>query len=217
MVATRQSTSVPAPEAALRITAARHGRLCPRQVLGVRIGLAGARALDVAPDSAGRPLLLLAETDGCFVDGLEAATGCSVGHRNLRLADYGKVAATFIDTRNGAGVRVVPRHGVRETAAWYARGESRRYYQQLLGYQQMPDEELLLMVAVEFAGDLQALLARPGVRTNCHACGEEILNDREVHREESVLCRACAGDCYYRLVPPGGARARPISHLNGQT
>lgn len=192
-------------ETALQVSADRHGRLCPRQVLGVRIGLAGMKALCIEPDGAGRPLLAFVETDGCFVSGVEAATGCSVGHRNLRVQDYGKVAATFVDTRDGRAVRLSPRAGVREIAAWYARDESRRYYQQLEGYQRMPDDELLLTVPVAFSGDLDALMARPGTRVHCDSCGEEVINQREIERGDATLCRACAGDGYYRLVPPAPA------------
>ena len=47
-------------------------------------------------------LYTFVETDGCFADGVMVATGCSLGHRTLRLIDYGKVAATFVDTRERA-------------------------------------------------------------------------------------------------------------------
>lgn len=34
----------------------------------------------------------------------------------------------------------------------------------------------------------------------CDVCGEEIINEREVHREGLTLCRACAGVSYYQPV-----------------
>jgi formylmethanofuran dehydrogenase subunit E len=37
------------------------------------------------------------------------------------------------------------------------------------------------------------------VRVNCDVCGEEIMNERELHREGLTLCRACAADSYYHL------------------
>ena len=43
-------------------------------------------------------LLTFVETDGCFADGVSVATGCWLGRRTMRLVDYGKVAATFVDT-----------------------------------------------------------------------------------------------------------------------
>ena len=40
--------------------------------------------------------------------------------------------------------------------------------------------------------------ARDGVRVLCEICQEEIINDRQVMRDGVVLCRACAGQPYYR-------------------
>src|SRR5512141_2080362 len=90
----------------LRTSASRHSHLCPRQVLGARIGLAGAQALDLQTPQRNKRLLVILETDGCFADGIEAATGCSVGHRTMRVEDYGKIAATFVDIKQGRAVRV---------------------------------------------------------------------------------------------------------------
>ena len=86
-----------------------HHHLCPRQVLGVRIGLAGMNALGFVEPPTNKRLLLISETDGCFVDGLWAATNCSVGHRTLRVEDYGKTAAVFVDVISGRAVRVARR------------------------------------------------------------------------------------------------------------
>jgi formylmethanofuran dehydrogenase subunit E len=177
-----------------------HDRLCPRQVLGVRMGLALTRGLRVSNLEGGKRLLVIPETDGCFVDGVQAATGCSVGHRTLRLADYGRVAVTGIDGETGEALRVSPRPGVRERAADYAPGEHRRYYQQMDAYQAMPEHELLRLERVALTFDLAALLGRRGVRVDCARCGEEVLNGREVTVDGHTLCPACAGTAYYRCV-----------------
>ena len=50
----------------------------------------------------------------------------------------------------------------------------------------MPDPELVTPDA--------AIVNRPVVRTACDRCGEEIINEREVIRGGSTLCRSCAGD-----------------------
>lgn len=89
----------------LEKSAARHTHLCPRQVLGVRVALAGASALGLSIPRADKRLLIILETDGCFADGVEAATGCTVGHRTLRVEDYGKITATFADTATEKAIR----------------------------------------------------------------------------------------------------------------
>lgn len=83
----------------LRASAIHHHRTCPRQVLGARVGMLAASLLDLDLPQSGKQLLAITETDGCFVDGVSAATGCYVGRRTLRVEDFGKAAATFVDTR----------------------------------------------------------------------------------------------------------------------
>lgn len=181
----------------LELSASRHRHLCPRQVLGVRMGLVGAATLGLEVPRHDKRLLILVETDGCFANGVEAATGCAMGHRTLRLVDYGKIGATFVDVKTEQAVRLAPRPGIRERAWLYAPQETRRYFSQLIGYQQMPDEELLSIQTVQLTTPISQIVSRPGVRVNCGRCGEEIINEREQWQGTIPFCRACAGDSYY--------------------
>jgi len=92
----------------LQRSSTRHDHLCPRQVLGARIGLAGLAALGLEAPVSKCTALVIIESDGCFADGVEAATGATVGHRTLHVNDFGKVAATFADVKTGRSVRVSP-------------------------------------------------------------------------------------------------------------
>lgn len=149
-------------------------------------------------------LLIILETDGCFADGVEVATGCTVGHRTLRVEDYGKIAATFIDVKSGAAVRIAPRLDVRERAYAYAPTEPRHYFAQLQAYQIMPDGELLTIEPVTLTTPIAEIVSRPGVRVNCAHCGEEIINEREV----KVGSKRCAE--HVRVTATMLRRRRPI-------
>lgn len=184
-------------ETILQESAARHSHLCPRQVLGARMGLAAAAALNLTLPRTDKRLIAILETDGCFTDGLEVATGCTVGHRTLKVVDYGKIAATFVDVKTEQAIRIAPQLDVREKAWRYAPDERRRYFAQLVGYQQMPDEELLTIQPVQLNRPIGQMVSRPGVRVNCVGCGEEILNEREVWQGAAAFCQACAGLSYY--------------------
>jgi len=182
----------------LERSAARHSHLCPRQVLGVRMGLYAGRLLGISLPQDKKRLLTIVETDGCFADGIDVATGCTVGHRTLRVEDYGKTAAVFIDTLSRRSMRLSPSPDVRHQAYRYALDCKRRYFAQLEGYQRMPDESLFELQEIELALSIEAIVSRAGVRVNCDVCGEEIINEREIYRDGLVLCRGCAGPSYYR-------------------
>lgn len=179
---------------------AMHKHLCPRQVLGVRMGLHAGELFSLELPQRDKRLYAFVETDGCFVDGITAATGCSIGHRTLRLMDYGKVAASFVDTRTGNGIRIWPSPQCRSRAVEYAPTAPNRWRAQLEAYQIMPVAELLSACEVELLIDLEALIARRGVRVNCSICGEEILNQREEIRDDKVVCHFCANGGYVRFL-----------------
>lgn len=181
----------------LSVSASHHKHLCPRQVLGARLGLAGAAALGLEIPRTDKRLLIILETDGCFADGIEAATGCSVGHRTLRIEDYGKIAATFVDVQTGQAIRLAPRLDVRQLACDLPQADSRHYFAQLQAYQVMPDPELLTIQPVELTTPVAEIISRPIVRVNCQGCGEEIINERELTVNGTVLCRTCAAGGYY--------------------
>ena len=187
-------------ESLLAISSRDHSHLCPRQILGVRIGLAGLSTLGFAEPPSDKRLLVILETDGCFADGVAVATGCRIGHRTLRVEDYGKTAATFADTQTGRAVRLAPAAAVRELACAWVPDEPHPYLAQMQAYRTLPDERLLTIADVQLDPSIEQIVSKPGVRISCAICGEEILNEREVCRDGMVLCRACAGQAYYHAI-----------------
>lgn len=183
----------------LEQTSSLHKHLCPRQVLGVRIGIQVAALFGLDLPQSDKRVFAFVETDGCFADGVSVATGCWLGRRTMRLMDYGKTAATFVDTKTNAGIRIWPHPESRHKAEHYAPDQQSRWHTMLEAYQVMPAEELLCWRPVELTVSMQDIISRPGVRINCEVCGEEIMNEREVIRQGLTLCRSCAGDSYYHV------------------
>jgi formylmethanofuran dehydrogenase subunit E len=201
----------------LEQSSALHKHLCPRQVLGARIGMYAAELFELELPQTGKRLFAFVETDGCFADGISTATGCWFGHRTLRLMDYGKVAATFIDTRINRAIRIWPNPHARDRAARYASDARSRWHMYLAAYEVMPAAELLLAEEVALSINLAALISRPGVRVNCAVCCEEIINEREVCREGEILCRSCAGERYYERADEPTVLLNNALSLDGQS
>jgi formylmethanofuran dehydrogenase subunit E len=183
----------------LNISAGRHRQhLCPRQVLGVRMGLYAGEWLDLEIPSDKR-MFVFVETDGCLIDGISAATGCWVGNRTMNVIDYGKTAATFADTQNERAVRIAPRLDSRKHAIDYAPHAPDRWHAQLEAYQVMPTQELLMAQPVTLTVSLAAIISQHGKRVVCERCGEDIINERHVCVDGDVLCQACAYGAYYAI------------------
>ena len=185
----------------LALSTKTHHHLCPRQVLGARMGLWAGELLGIDLPGHDRCLLAIVETDGCLVDGISAATACTPGRRTLRIEDYGKAAATFVDLEIGTALRIAPSLDARWIAADWAPEASSPWQAQLLGYQRMPAEVLLSRQEVQLRVPLSRITSRPGVKAFCAVCGEEIMNGREVQRDGNTLCRSCAGESYYASLP----------------
>jgi formylmethanofuran dehydrogenase subunit E len=181
----------------LKASAENHHHLCPRQVLGARVGLAGISRFDSKILSQDKRLIVFVETDGCFISGLQAAAGVGVNRRTLRIMDYGKIAATFVDSKTERAVRIAPQKNIRSLAADHAQPESKRYFAMLEGYQRMPEDELLSIQSVKLTINLKEWISRPGVKQICSDCGEEIINEREVIINNETYCIACANGAYY--------------------
>ena len=179
-----------------------HGHMCAGQVLGVRMAMLGCRAVGV-DDPLGadkKKLLVFVEIDRCAADAINTVTGCRLGKRTLKYYDYGKLAATFLNTTTGEAVRVVARDSSR-SAADVAFPEIRdRYTRQLNAYKLMTDDELFVIEKVKINVALEDQPGRPVSRVRCDACGEGVNDRREVVRHGRILCRACADGGYYTKV-----------------
>lgn len=142
-------------------------------------------------------LLVIAETDGCSVDGIIAATGCHVGGRTLRILDFGKIAAAFVDNHTEESLRIIPKRQARLLSHSYAPAARNHWEAMLIAYQVMPVSELFSVQRVNLNTPLSQILGRPGRKTVCTICREEIINGREIMNAGNVLCGTCAGQGYY--------------------
>jgi len=178
-------------------SAALHHNLCPRQVLGVRMSLLAGKKLGLDLPQRDKRLFTFVECDGCGMGGIAVATGCLVERRSMRILDYGKLAATFVDTHTGESIRIKPHPQARAHAEALFPVEPNHWHSQLEAYQIMDDDELFIVEPVQLTVSLEKIISQPGLRVECDICGEEISNERQVTRGTKTLCCTCAGDGYY--------------------
>jgi anaerobic selenocysteine-containing dehydrogenase len=123
-----------------------------------------------------------------------------VGGRTLRILDFGKVAATFINTYTEVAIRIVPSSQSRSLALNHAPDARNDWEAMLLSYQLMPADDQFFVQDVHLKLSLTEIMSKPGKKAQCEICHEEIINGREVIYDGSILCRSCAGEEYYEAL-----------------
>jgi formylmethanofuran dehydrogenase subunit E len=179
-----------------------HGHICAGQVIGVRMSMLGLERIGIDdPKGADRKkLYVLVEIDRCATDAIQSVTGCSLGKRSMRWMDFGIMAATFVNLESGKAVRITAREESRELSKKYYPALANKYQQQLEAYKIMPEDELFLFQEVEVDIPKCDMPGRPLRRVQCDRCGDYVQDCREVEQDDEILCRACAGQRYYKPV-----------------
>lgn len=181
----------------LDLSVEHHGHLCPGQVLGVRMAMAGCRHVGIDEPKSTKDLIVYVEIDRCATDAIQSVTGCKLGKRTLKFLDYGKMAATFYNIREDKAVRVLARDDARERAKGYAAPEATGKEAQTQAYMAMEDLDLFVFTPVQLRLRQEDLPGHPLSRVACDDCGEGVNDRREVTVAGRTICKACANGTYY--------------------
>ena len=180
-----------------------HGHMCAGQLLGARMALLGCRlvGLDDPRGADRRKTIVWVEIDRCMADAVSAATGVRLGKRSLKYIDYGKVAATFLNTETKKAVRVVARESSRALADEKFPSIANKRERQFRAYSEATDEELFASEFVLLELNEMDAPGSPRSRVTCAVCKEGVNDGREVMRPDgSVVCRGCDRGAYYKKV-----------------
>lgn len=184
----------------LELSASLHRRLCPRQVLGVRMARLACSLLGVDPALQRKKIFVYMENGQCVADGVMAVTRASPTNQLMQLLPYGKMAGTFVHLDTSQAVRVREHPHCRETALASLPDAPSAWKAHLEAYQFMPDDLLLVWQPVKL------LLATPKLRgkysVTCDRCGDRVHEHTEIVCKEQVLCKACAHGAYYEINEP---------------
>jgi formylmethanofuran dehydrogenase subunit E len=216
MSASTASTDQAELDELLREAEIAHGHLCAGQILGVRMAMLAMNRLgihsprrkllpngELNPDRK-RPVVFV-EIDRCATDAIAVVTGARVGKRALKLRDWGKMAATFIDLDAKLepdvhkGIRVVALEGSKQRARELY-PELEKNDAQMRAYRELPDDELFSEQWVRVPLSPSEFPGYRGERLACACCGEGINFDRFVERDGQRICLACANplSLYYQ-------------------
>lgn len=159
-----------------------HGGFCAGIGIGTRMTMIGLQRIGITdPKGADRKkLMVFVEIDRCCTDAIMALTGCRPGKRTMKIHDFGKMAATFINLETGRAVRVATKRKENDAAK-----------------DGMPDfataaaETLFSITDVQVPLRPEDMPGRPLRRVSCDCCGESIMDCREIEGQGRTLCRPC--------------------------
>jgi len=177
-----------------------HGHMCAGQLLGTRMALLGCRLFDIDdPRGAERKKLIVwVEIDRCMTDAISAVTGVRLGKRSLKYVDYGKVAATFLNTETKRAVRIVALESSRALADERYSDIADKRTRQFRAYSEATDDELFKTELVEIELSDFDVPGSPRSRMICVVCEEGVNDGREVIDENGdAVCRGCYSAAYY--------------------
>jgi len=200
-----------------------HGHYCSHVALGVRAVCAAFRELGIIESTGMEEILAIVECNNCFVDGIQAISGCTLGNNALIYKDLGKTAATFIDRKKNKAVRLVAKYDpekmkkdpeAEEAFALFDRAVKKREILAIRERERMmelwtklsfailkkPESEIFDIKEVkpekiEYAPIFESV--------RCAVCGEDTMETRARMKDSKPLCITCAGD-NYRVVAGRG-------------
>jgi len=199
-----------------------HGHICPYVALGIKASVVAMKELGVGRlgfnGSIEEEILAIVETNNCFTDGVQVATGCTLGNNSLIYLDLGKTALTLVKRGSWEGVRI---YVDAERLRKYYPPEAMELFEKVVkrregsfdekrrlgevwektGYRMLgiPKEEFVItrvkVPPIEQAPIFESI--------RCSKCGELVMSTRIIYVDEKPLCIKCAGESYHAVIGRG--------------
>lgn len=175
-----------------------HGHLAPGIALGIRMSLEAMERLGARKGE--KKLIAVSETARCLADAMQVTTGCTMGHGNAFVEDYGKLAITLARVDTKRGVRVALRrdaHGLSPLMRRWMLREGR-----LTKEEEVALAEELLRLDGRYLDVEEIEIQMPPKFENtrilaCERCGD-LIPEAFAVREEKTYCKRCMGLEYYQ-------------------
>lgn len=164
-----------------------HGDICAGIEIGTKMTICGLNRIGITdPKGADKKkLIVFVEIDRCSTDAIMAITGCRPGKRSMKVLDYGKMAATFINIETGKAVRVAAKMSKKDGA-------------ENPDFGSIHESDLFSIEDVSVALKPEDMPGKPLRRVICDNCRETIMDGRETIAGGKIFCKTCfSGDKYY--------------------
>jgi len=200
-----------------------HGHYCSHMALGVMAAYIAFKKLGITDSTGMEEILAIVECNNCFVDGIQAVSGCTLGNNALIYKDLGKTAVTFIDRKTNKAVRLAAKYSAdnaakdpetAEAMALFDRAvrkredlspEERKRMKELwtkmsFGTLSKPESEIF---DVRFVEPEKIPYAPIFDSVKCSVCGENVMETHARMKENKPYCISCASSDYWMVAGRG--------------
>jgi formylmethanofuran dehydrogenase subunit E len=167
-----------------------HGHLCVGQVLGVHLSEKGLEAIQTDDP---KNMIVFVENDRCIADTIQILTGTRLGRRTMKLVNYGKMAATFVNLQTQIAYRIWVSGNLDKIFGDVGTDKFKRCEKLLL----TKSEDVVSLVQVSVIISPDEMPGKPRHTILCSRCGEKVMDAKEIYLEQKPLCLACAKGAYY--------------------
>ncbi|MCX7725507.1 MAG: FmdE family protein [Chitinispirillaceae bacterium] len=197
-----------------------HGHYCVGLALGVKAVFVVFSKLNILEENNGmEEIMAVVECNNCFLDGIQIASGCTIGNNALVYKDLGKTAATFYRRNSDEAIRICVKSfefkiGTEEEErvgnALFEKAVKRR--EKLTNEEQlalkkfstkrsfsvvnMPEDELFTIKRVKAPLIPYAPILNSQI---CSICGEKVMESKAIIRENKIICKECGNEEYYMI------------------
>ena len=183
-----------------------HGHFCPGLATGYRVARTALEKLGVQR-SEDEELLVIAETDDCALDAIQAVLGCTMGKGNLIYQNFGKKVFTVVSRKLNKAVRIAVRPNLfdrkpseeKSRAAVFGGQGTAEQEQEVQAKRQERIDKILAMNADElFKVDwVDIPMPEPAKifkSVICDYCGESVMEPRARLKDGKIACLSCCDE-----------------------
>lgn len=200
-----------------------HGHYCSYLALGVKAVYVAFKRLGITKNTGMEGIMAIVECNNCFVDGIQALSGCTLGNNALIYKDLGKTAVTFFRRKEKEGLRISVKLSseqmkdnpdAEEALALFDRAVKKR--EKLTPQEQEHMKELwtkmsfdVLLKPEDDVFDMKKVepeileYAPVFESIRCSVCGEAVMETRIRMRKNSPICISCMNDTYWMVAGRG--------------
>jgi formylmethanofuran dehydrogenase subunit E len=170
-----------------------HGHKCMGQVLGVRLA---ERGMELIGTTDRKKMIVFVENDRCIADAIQIMTGTRLGRRSMKLRDYGKMAATFLNCDTGEAWRVWVGGDIDAiTMGQSVNKENKEEYLRVV--LEARTEDLLKEMKVKMEVPDDQMPGKPKRVVRCVKCNEKVMDSKDIETDDGPMCRSCRHGAYY--------------------